>query len=71
MGYHVLRDVRVFAEVLDVFNKRVNDIDYYYASQLKGETSPLEADGSPGGINDHHLYLAESRTVRLDVLWIF
>ncbi len=54
-----------------MFSKHVNDIVYYYASLLKGETSPLDADGSPGGINNHHLHPAEPRTVRLDVLWNF
>jgi len=71
VGYRVLKGVRVFAEVLNVFGKRVNDIDYYYASLLKGETSPLNADGTPTGINDHHIHPAEPRTFRVGVLWNF
>ncbi len=71
VGYRLLKDVRVFAEVLNVFGKRANDIDYYYASLLKGETSPLNADGTPAGINDHHIHPAEPRTFRVGVLWSF
>lgn len=71
VGYRVLKGVRIFAEVLNVFGKRVNDIDYYYASLLKGEMSPLNADGSPAGINDHHIHPAEPRTFRVGVLWSF
>ncbi|MDK2657501.1 TonB-dependent receptor [Cupriavidus consociatus] len=71
VGYRVLKDVRIFAEVLNVFDKRVNDIDYYYASLLKGETSPVDASGVATGINDHHIHPAEPRTFRVGVLWSF
>lgn len=71
IGYRLLKNVRVFAEVLNVLGKRVNDIDYFYASLLKGETSPLNADGSATGISDHHVHPAEPRTVRVGVLWNF
>jgi hypothetical protein len=70
-GYRVMKNVRVFAEVLNVLGKRVNDIDYYYASLLKGETSPLDANGVATGINDHHIHPAEPRTLRVGVLWNF
>ncbi|CAG9185684.1 hypothetical protein LMG32289_06055 [Cupriavidus pampae] len=71
LGYRVLKDIRIFAEVLNVFGKRVNDMDYYYASLLKGEASPLNADGVATGINDHHVHPAEPRTFREGVLWNF
>jgi len=71
LGYRVFKDIRIFAEVLNVFGKRVNDMDYYYASLLKGETSPLNADGVATGINDHHVHPAEPRTFRVGVLWNF
>ncbi|WP_439892652.1 TonB-dependent receptor [Ralstonia sp. 25C] len=71
LGYRVRKNVRVFVEVLNAFNKKVNDIDYYYASQLKGETSPLDANGVATGINDHHVHPAEPRTLRAGVTWFF
>ncbi|NUA28586.1 TonB-dependent receptor [Cupriavidus basilensis] len=71
VGYRVLRNVRIFVEVLNVLGKRVKDIDYYYASLLKGEASPVDANGVATGINDHHIHPAEPRTFRLGVLWNF
>ncbi|NOZ16434.1 MAG: TonB-dependent receptor, partial [Betaproteobacteria bacterium] len=70
-GYRIRKDVRVFVEVLNVFNKRANDIDYYYASRLKGEPSPVDADGVPTGIQDHHIHPAEPRTLRAGIAWRF
>ncbi|NKA33042.1 TonB-dependent receptor [Ralstonia solanacearum] len=71
VGYRVQKNVRVFVEVLNAFNRQVNDIDYYYASLLRGETSPLNLDGTPAGILDHHVHPAEPRTVRAGVAWNF
>jgi len=71
VGYRLMKDVRVFAEVLNVFYKRVNDIDYYYASLRKGEASPVDANGVAAGISDHHIHPAEPRTFRFGVLWNF
>ncbi|MBB1632043.1 TonB-dependent receptor [Cupriavidus sp. UME77] len=71
LGYRVHKNVRLFAEVLNALGKRANDIDYYYASLLKGETSPVDASGTPTGINDHHLHPAEPRTLRVGVTWNF
>ena len=45
--------------VLDVFNvtnRRVNDIEYYYESQLPGEAAPVA---------DRHVHPAEPRTLRV------
>jgi outer membrane receptor protein involved in Fe transport len=71
VGYQVQKNVRVFIEVLNVFNRQVNDIDYYYPSLLRGETSPLNPDGTAAGINDHHIHPAEPRTVRAGIAWNF
>ncbi|MFJ1257765.1 TonB-dependent receptor [Cupriavidus sp. CuC1] len=71
LGYRVHKNVRIFAEVLNVLGKRANDIDYYYASLLKGETSPVDASAAAAGINDHHRHPAEPRTLRVGVTWSF
>ncbi len=55
-GYRVTRQLRLSMEVLNLFNTQVSDIDYYYASQLKGEIAP---------VNDVHSHPAEPRAVRL------
>jgi len=46
---------------LDVFNlgnRQVNDIQYFYASQLPGEAAPVE---------DRHVHPAEPRTLRVSL----
>ena len=71
LGYRLQKNVRVFVEVLNALNKKGNDIDYYYASLLKSEASPLDANGVAMGINDRHIHPAEPRTVRAGVVWNF
>jgi hypothetical protein len=44
--------------VLNLFDRRVSDIDYYYASQLRGEAQPVE------GIHTHP---AEPRSLRVSL----
>jgi len=48
--------IKVDLDILNLFNRRTNDIDYYYASQLRGETAP---------VNDLHSHPAEPRTLRV------
>jgi hypothetical protein len=46
----------VYADVLNLLDSDDHDIDYYYASQLPGETTPVE---------DTHFHILEPRTLRL------
>ena len=59
----VSRELGPSAEVtLDVFNlfdRKVNDIQYFYASQLPGESAPVA---------DRHVHPSEPRSARLSVL---
>jgi len=48
------------AEVFNLLNERVSDIDYFYESRLPGE---------PGPVNDLHSHPAEKRSVRLALEW--
>lgn len=43
-------------DVFNLFDRKVNDIEYFYESQLPGETEPVE---------DRHVHPAEPRTVRV------
>ena len=47
----------LFAEVLNVFDRRDNDITYFYASRLPGEPA--------AGVDDIHFHPMEPRTYRL------
>ena len=62
LGYAVSKDVKLTAEVLNLFDRRVSDIDYYYASQLRGEAAP---------VNDIHTHPAEPRALRLSMIMRF
>ena len=55
LGYDVSKNVRLSVDVLNLFNAKVSDIDYYYPSRLPGE--PVS------GVNDIHTHPIESRSV--------
>lgn len=57
VGYPLSADTRVTLDVFNLFNRRVSDIDYYYASRLPGE--PAE------GVSGIHSHPAEPRTLRV------
>ena len=50
------KDTELTLDVFNLFNRRVNDIEYFYESRLPGETVP---------VSDRHVHPAEPRTVRL------
>ena len=60
-GYQLASGTRVQFSVLNVFNVQANDIQYAYASRLRGETSD--------GVDDVHFHPAEPRQVRAEVEW--
>lgn len=49
-------------DVLNLFNRRANDIEYFYTSQLRNEATPQD---------DHHFHPAEPRTIRLSLVTRF
>ena len=59
VAYLLSADTRVTLDVFNLFNRRVSDIDYYYASRLPGEPA--------GGVSDIHSHPAEPRTLRLSL----
>jgi hypothetical protein len=50
--------VKVSVELLNAFDRRANDITYFYESQLRGEAAPVE---------DIHFHPVEPRTLRASV----
>ena len=56
-------NVEVALSVLNLFDAKDNDIEYYYVSRLRGE--PAE------GVADVHLRAVEPRTFRGSVTWRF
>ena len=59
-GYKINQNVRVALDVFNLFNRQGSDIDYYYASRLKGE--PV------GGVNDIHFHPVEPRSFRVSLI---
>ncbi len=60
-GWLLRPGIRLQVSVLNVFNARESDIQYYYASRLSGE--PAE------GVEDVHFHPAEPRQLRVSLGW--
>ena len=61
IGYQLASGLRFQVSLLNLFDTRASDIQYYYASRLEGE--PAE------GINDVHFHPVEPRQVRAMLSW--
>ena len=59
-GYKVSKNVKLAVDVFNLFDREGSDIDYYYASRLKGE--PAE------GVNGIHFHPVEPRSVRVSLI---
>ena len=59
-GYQLLKNLRVTADVFNLLDEQVSDIDYFFASRLPGE--PL------GGVDDIHFHPAAPRTIRISAV---
>ncbi|NHZ41546.1 TonB-dependent receptor [Massilia aquatica] len=62
LGYRLTPSVKLTVEVLNLLDRRVSDIDYYYESQLPGEPAPVA---------DIHTHPGEMRTLRAGLAWRF
>ncbi len=60
LGRSLPKGLSLAAEVFNLLNDAVSDIDYFYESRLQGEAGPVE---------DVHFHPAEKRSVRLAVSW--
>ena len=56
LGRRLDARTRLTLDVYNLLDRRVNDIEYWYSSQLAGESAPVD---------DRHLHPAEPRTLRL------
>lgn len=60
--YRIDRKTRLSVDILNVFDRKVSDIDYFYESQLPAEPAP---------VSDIHTHPAEPRTARLTLRMSF
>jgi len=63
LGYAINKQVKLDVEVLNLFNRKVDDITYFYASRLQGEPA--------AGVGDRHFHPAEPRSLRLSAVLPF
>jgi hypothetical protein len=64
IGYRFRKpDLEIALQVLNIFDAKDNDIEYLYASRLRGESAQ--------GVEDVHLRAAEPRALRLSATWRF
>ncbi|HOL38029.1 MAG TPA: TonB-dependent receptor [Rubrivivax sp.] len=56
LGHRLSRQVQFSLDVLNLFDRQANDIEYWYDSQLRGETAASF---------DRHVHPTEPRTLRL------
>jgi len=59
-GYQIVKSLRVNAQIYNLLDAEVSDIDYYFASRLRGE--PL------AGVDDIHVHPAVPRTLRVSMV---
>jgi outer membrane receptor protein involved in Fe transport len=62
IGYAVNKQFKVGLEVLNLLNRRVDDITYFYTSKLRNEAA---------GVDDKHFHPAEPRSLRLSAAFNF
>jgi len=61
LGYLLPSGVRLQVSLLNLFNTRASDIQYYYTSRLPGEPA--------GGVDDIHFHPVEHRQIRVSLGW--
>src|SRR2546428_4936947 len=68
-SYKVDAKTSINLDVFNLFNRKANDIDYYYCSRLPSDNPASGcSDGTTQGFQDIHFHPVEPRTVRLAVV---
>jgi outer membrane receptor protein involved in Fe transport len=63
VGYRFNKQLSLWLDIFNLFDKETNDIQYFYASRLPGEPAD--------GVNDIHFHPAEPRQFRVALQWNF
>lgn len=73
-GYKISKNLEAKLDVLNLFNRKVNDIEYLYNSCLANERSTPECDAtsdSREGFVDKHIHPGEDRSYRFSLKYTF
>lgn len=67
VGYKVDRRTQVALDVYNLFDRKLNDIEYWYCSRVPGEAASASGcvDGTADGYDGRHIHPAEPRSLRL------
>lgn len=63
VGYHFNERLTLTVDLLNLFDTRTDDIQYFYTSRLRGEPA--------AGVNDKHIHPAEPFEVRAGLTYRF
>ena len=55
-SYKASKDLKLSLDLLNLFNRKASDIDYFYQSRLRGEAA---------AVGDTHFHPVEPRSLRL------
>ena len=68
-GYRIDKKTRLSFDVLNLFNRKASDIDYFYCSGLRSDAAGSTCrDGTAGGVDDRHFHPVEPRSIRLSLI---
>ena len=59
IGYNISKNLKVYLDAYNLFDRQASDIDYYYTSRLPGEPA--------AGVDDIHFHPVEPRSARVTV----
>ena len=68
-GYKLDEKMRLNFDVYNLFNRRANDIDYYYCSQLRSDPSGSTCRDGSAGVDDIHFHPVEPRSLRVSLIF--
>jgi outer membrane receptor protein involved in Fe transport len=66
-SYKVDAKTSINFDVFNLFNRKANDVEYYYASRLNNPAQPEPASG----VKDIHFHPAEPRSARIALVTHF
>jgi outer membrane receptor protein involved in Fe transport len=67
LGYHLTPKVQLSVDLLNVFNRQANDIEYWGGACTRSEQSGGSCNGGSGGIDGRLIHPLEPRTLRVSL----
>jgi outer membrane receptor protein involved in Fe transport len=67
-GYKFDEKMRVNFDLYNLFNRRANDIDYFYCSRLRSDPAGSTCRDGSAGVDDIHFHPVEPRSLRVSMI---